>query len=115
MTAVFGFAGLHADETRVAINPRLFAKWRSLGFKLAYKGDLFHIRITKSAVAITPSQDNRSTRLFVVAGVSVACAPGISQTVEYDAVRRLPSKPATNRISASRSRVGILEDAPVHK
>jgi kojibiose phosphorylase len=101
MTAVFGFAGLHADETRVAINPRLFSKWRSLRFKLAYKGDLFHIRITKSAVAITPSHDNRRTRLFVVAGVSVNCAPGIPQTIEYDVVRRLPSKPATNRISAS--------------
>jgi nigerose phosphorylase len=115
MTAVFGFAGLHADETRVAINPRLFAKWRSLRFRLAYKGDLFHIRITKSAVAITPSQDNRHARLFVVAGVSANCAPGIPQTIEYDAVRRLPSKSATSRISASRNKAGILEDEPIHK
>jgi nigerose phosphorylase len=114
MTAVFGFAGLDADENRVAINPRLFAKWRSIRFKLAYKGDSFQIRITKSAVAITPSQDNRQMRLFVVAGVSVNCAPGIPQTIEYQVARR-PSKPATNRISASRIKAGILDDAPVRK
>jgi len=115
MTAVFGFAGLLADETRVAINPRLFAKWRSLRFKLAYKGDLFNIRITKADVAITPSQDNRSTRLFVVAGVSVNCAPGIPQTIEYNVARLLPPKPATNRISASRKKAGDLENVPIHK
>jgi nigerose phosphorylase len=105
MTTVFGFAGLHADDSRVAINPRLVAKWRSLRFKLTYKGDSFQIEITKSAVEITPSQDNRHTRLFVVAGSSINCAPGMPRTIEYGAVRRLPSKPATNRISASRSRM----------
>ena len=115
MTAVFGFAGLHADESRVAINPRLFAKWRSLRFKLAYKGDLFQVRITRSAVEITPSHDNRNTRLFVVAGVSVNCAPGMPQTIGYDAIRRPPPKQATNRISASRNKAGFLEDEPVHK
>jgi kojibiose phosphorylase len=115
MTAVFGFAGLNTDEARVAINPRLFAKWRSLRFKLAYKGDSFQIRITKSAVAITPSKDNRRTRLFVVAGVDVNCAPGIPQTIEYHAARRAPSKRATNRISASRTNAGSLQDEPIRK
>jgi kojibiose phosphorylase len=115
MTAVFGFAGLHADETRVSINPRLFAKWRSLRFKLAYKGDLFQIRITKSSVAITPSPDNRQARLFVVAGTRVDCAPGIPQTIDYHPVRRPQPKPAKNRISASRSRAGRLENEPAHK
>jgi nigerose phosphorylase len=114
MTAVFGFAGLHADETRVAINPRLFAKWSSLRFKLAYKGDSFDIRITRSVVAITPSQDNRGTRLFVVAGVNVDCAPGLPQTMEYG-TRRMPSKPARNRISAAQSKAEILADEPVHE
>jgi nigerose phosphorylase len=105
MTTVFGFAGLHANETRVAINPRLVAKWRSLRFKLTYKGDSFDIRITKSTVEITPSQDNRHTRLFVVAGADINCAPGMPQTIEYGVVRRSPTKPATHRISASRSRM----------
>ncbi len=90
MTAVFGFGGLHTDETHVAINPRLVAKWRSLRFKLTYKGDSFHIGITKSAVDITSSQDNRQTRLFVVAGVSIHCAPGTVQTVEYGVVHSSP-------------------------
>jgi nigerose phosphorylase len=102
MTTVFGFAGLHADETRVAINPRLVAKWRSLRFKLTYKGDSFQIGITKSAVEIAPSQDNRQARLFVVAGASINCAPGVPQTIEYRVSR---AKPAANRISASRSRM----------
>jgi nigerose phosphorylase len=105
MTTVFGFAGLHANETRVAINPRLVAKWRSLRFKLTYKGDSFDIRITKSTIEITPSQDNRHTRLFVVAGASINCAPGMPQTIEYGVVRRLPSKAATHRIAAPRSRM----------
>jgi kojibiose phosphorylase len=114
MTAVFGFAGLHADEARVAINPRLFGKWRGIRFKLAYKGDMFEIRITKSVVAITPSQDNRHARLFVVGGVSVDCAPGTPQTIKYD-VRRPPQGTAPHRISASQKRAGVAEDAPARK
>jgi nigerose phosphorylase len=114
MTAVFGFAGLHADEARVAINPRLFATWRSLRFKLAYQGDLFQVLITKSAVAITPSQDNRQARLFVVAGVGVNCAPGKTQTIEYDPSSS-PPKNAKGRIPVSRNGVGSLENEAVQK
>jgi nigerose phosphorylase len=106
MTAVFGFAGVEADETRVTINPRLFAKWRSLRFKLAYKGDLFQVRITTTAVEITPSQDNRHTRLFIVAGTKVNCAPGVPQTIEYEpAGRSPPSKPKASPISASPEKI----------
>jgi nigerose phosphorylase len=116
MTAVFGFAGVEADETRVAINPRLFAKWRGLRFKLAYKGDLFQIKITTTSVEITPSRDNRHTRLFIVAGTDLNCAPGITQTIEYKpADRSPPPKPRGNRIPASRKKSGILENEPVRQ
>ncbi len=51
MTAVFGFGGVHADDKQLVINPRLFAQWKSLQFHLAYKGDAFQIKITKTSSA----------------------------------------------------------------
>jgi len=83
MTAVLGFGGVQADEHRVAISPRLCAKWRSLEFHLAYKGDGFRIRITRTAVAITPARGNRRTHTFLVAGSPVKCSPGKPVAVKY--------------------------------
>ena len=37
MTAVFGFGGVTASEKQVAINPRLYKKWKKLQFNLAYQ------------------------------------------------------------------------------
>jgi len=83
MTAVLGFGGVQADERRVAINPRLWRKWKRLNFHLAYKGDDFRINITRNTVTVAPSGTNARTHTMVVAGRPVNCAPGRLATVRY--------------------------------
>ena len=98
MTAVLGFGGVQAEETRVVINPRLWKKWDGLGFHLAYQGDNFEINITKASVTITPAPANAREHAFVVAGCAAKCRPGIPVTIEY--------RPA--KVSASRRRLSGL-------
>jgi kojibiose phosphorylase len=83
MTAVFGFGGVQADEHRLAINPRLCAKWGSLQFNLAYRGDRFRITITPQAVTIDADRGNSRAHAILVAGRSTKCRPGTSVTVAY--------------------------------
>jgi kojibiose phosphorylase len=87
MTAVLGFGGVQADEKRIAINPRLCRKWKSLQFHLAYRGDDFRMTITKSSVTIATSNENRKSRTILVAGRPVKCAPGKLATVKYRQAR----------------------------
>jgi kojibiose phosphorylase len=89
MTAVFGFGGVQADENRVAINPRLCAKWKSLEFHLAYKGDGFRIKITKTAVTIAPARANSREHSILVGGKSANCRPGKTITVKYRQTKRI--------------------------
>jgi nigerose phosphorylase len=83
MTAVLGFGGVQADEKRIAINPRLCRKWKSLQFHLAYRGDDFRITMTGTSVTIASSDENRKSRTIFVAGKPVKCAPGGQVTVKY--------------------------------
>ncbi|HEY4301570.1 MAG TPA: glycosyl hydrolase family 65 protein [Candidatus Didemnitutus sp.] len=87
MTAVFGFGGVQADEHRIAINPRLCAKWTSLQFNLAYKGDRFRVAITAGAVTIDSDPSNRRPRTIIVAGRTTGCRPGQQVTVKYRAAK----------------------------
>lgn len=87
MTAVLGFGGVQADENRIAINPRLCAKWKSLQFHLAYKGDGFRIKITKTSVAIAPSRANLREHTLLVAGSPAKCSPGKPVTIKYRQTR----------------------------
>ncbi len=87
MTAVLGFGGVEADENRIAINPRLCAKWKSLQFNLAYKGDNFRIKITKTSVTITPSPANPREHTLLVAGRPAKCSPGNPVTIKYRRTR----------------------------
>ncbi|HEU5081604.1 MAG TPA: glycosyl hydrolase family 65 protein [Opitutaceae bacterium] len=83
MTAVFGFGGLHATETAVHINPRLPARWKSLEFNLAYKGQAFRIRITDEKVTVTAEKTNTLEHEFVIAGTTFKCGPQRSVTMAY--------------------------------
>jgi kojibiose phosphorylase len=87
MTAVLGFGGVHADEKRVAINPRLCRKWRRLQFHLAYKGDDFRMNITKNSVTVASSRANTRVHAVLVAGKPVKCSPGRPVTVRYRQAR----------------------------
>ena len=87
MTAVFGFGGVQADERRVAINPRLPGKWRSLRFSLAYRGDRFQVVLTRRTVTVAAEPGNRRARAFVIAGRNVTCRPGAAVVVKYGAAQ----------------------------
>ena len=76
MTAIFGFGGVQADEKRLAINPRLFPKWRRMEFHLAYKGDNFRVEIQKERVTLSAAKTNRRARSIRVGGRAVICRPG---------------------------------------
>lgn len=83
MTAVFGFAGVHADDTQVTINPRLPKNWRSLEFALVYRGDRFRICVTPDTVKVEPARENLSARVFNVGGNVVAVEPGTLLVLPY--------------------------------
>jgi kojibiose phosphorylase len=87
MTAVLGFGGVQADENRIAIDPRLCAKWKGLQFNLAYKGDNFRIKITKTSVTITPSPANLREHPLFVGGRPAKCSPGKPVTIKYRRTR----------------------------
>ena len=76
MTAVFGFGGVKAGEENVTINPRLYKKWNNLKFNMIYKGDRFHIAITKNEVTITAEANNKKEHHFIVLGKSEIITPG---------------------------------------
>lgn len=81
MTAVFGFGGVHADASRVVIEPRLPSKWRALEFSLVYKGDRFRIRMERGTVTISPDSANRAAHVFSVAGSEFTVSAGATVTV----------------------------------
>jgi len=83
MTAVFGFGGVHVDEHRISLRPRLYPRWRSLRFNLAYQGDRFRITITKTTVTIAADAANRRGHAVRVAGRAVKCRPGTTVTAKY--------------------------------
>ncbi|HEY1793186.1 MAG TPA: glycosyl hydrolase family 65 protein [Opitutaceae bacterium] len=87
MTAVLGFGGVEADENRVAINPRLCKKWKSLEFRLAYKGDRFRMKITRTSVTVEPAGTNARAHPMLVGGRLVRCRPGKPVTVRYRKAR----------------------------
>jgi kojibiose phosphorylase len=87
MTAVLGFGGVQADGKRIAINPRLFRKWKRMHFHLAYKGDNFQVSITKTSVTVTSSATNSRSHTVLVAGKPLRCRPGSLVTTKYGAAR----------------------------
>jgi kojibiose phosphorylase len=87
MTAVLGFGGVQADEKRIAVNPRLWRKWKRLSFHLSYQGDDFRMNITKASLTVASSETNARTHTVLVAGRPVKCSPGSLVTVRYRQAR----------------------------
>jgi kojibiose phosphorylase len=82
MTAVFGFGGVAAGPDHVTIDPRLYKSWKSLSFKLSYKGDSFDVVIGHEAVTVTAATSNRQARCFLVWGTPYVAAPGRTVIME---------------------------------
>ena len=87
MTAVFGFGGVRADEKGIVIDPRLFSKWESLQFNLAYQGDGFQIKITKTSVTIAAQPANSREHVILVSGKRAKCIAGKSVAIRYQPSR----------------------------
>ena len=85
--AVFGFGGVQADEKRIAVNPRLWRKWKRLNFHLSYKGDDFRMNITKASVTVASSATNARSHTVVVAGRPLKCSPGSLVTAKHRQAR----------------------------
>jgi kojibiose phosphorylase len=83
MTAVFGFGGVTDDGKRIAIRPRLPAKWKRLEFPLTNRGSIFRVAITGTTVTLIAAPENRRTLVVQVSGKPVRCPPGKSVTVNY--------------------------------
>jgi kojibiose phosphorylase len=101
MTAIVGFGGVHADERRLSITPRLHPKWKRLEFTLTYRGDRFRVAITQQAVMIEADASNRREHGIAVGRRTVECRPGTSTTVRY----RL--RGATHQAIATRRRMPL--------
>lgn len=53
MVAVFGFAGLEIKDGEIVCNPHLPKAWKSMKFKINYKGDIYKIAINGSDWSVT--------------------------------------------------------------
>lgn len=82
MTAVFGFGGVSAQADHVTVQPRLPPSWKSLSFKLAYKGDRFDIRISQDGVDVVAAAANQQIHRFVIWGRTALVAPGKTAAVQ---------------------------------
>ncbi|MDF2942708.1 MAG: Kojibiose phosphorylase [Herbinix sp.] len=47
MTAIEGFAGIHQEKGELRAKADLPSGWERMAFKIVYKGDLYHVNITK--------------------------------------------------------------------
>ena len=101
MTAVFGFGGVHANERRLSIAPRLYSRWKALEFNLAYRGDRFAVRITPASVTVTAATGNAGAHRLLLAGQNVKCAPGTTVAVKVRPAAAKPSRPKPRRRSAT--------------
>jgi nigerose phosphorylase len=83
MTAVFGFAGLRADEKKITIQPRLYKAWNSMQFNMVYKSDRFAVKITGKEIEIKAHEINKQSHTCILAGTIVECAPGNTNIISY--------------------------------
>jgi len=83
MTAIQGFGGVQASGDKLRICPRLVAKWKSLRFRLCYKGDQFQVSIDHRKVCIEADKTNRQPHTLVIHGRKSVVHPGASKQISY--------------------------------
>jgi trehalose/maltose hydrolase-like predicted phosphorylase len=66
LTAVFGFAGLSLHSDGIAIDPQLPADWRSLGFRVHWRGRRLKIRIEQPKYLIEATLEAGEPMTLVV-------------------------------------------------
>jgi trehalose/maltose hydrolase-like predicted phosphorylase len=68
LTAVLGFAGVSLLSDGLAVDPRLPANWRSLGFRLQWRGRRLSIRIEQAGQILEAMLDAGEPMTLVVSG-----------------------------------------------
>jgi hypothetical protein len=68
LTAVFGFARLSLQSDQIAINPKLPAKWRSLGFGIEWRGRRLNFRIDADHELLQATLEAGDSMTFLVNG-----------------------------------------------
>jgi trehalose/maltose hydrolase-like predicted phosphorylase len=68
LTAVFGFARLSLQSDQIAINPKLPAKWRSLGFGIEWRGRRLKFRIDADHELLQATLEAGDSMTFLVNG-----------------------------------------------
>jgi nigerose phosphorylase len=57
MSAVFGFAGLRADEGGISLHPRLPSHWKGMEFHAEWRGTRHLIKITRDHASVEPCEN----------------------------------------------------------
>lgn len=52
MTAIEGFAGLHVENQQLKASPCLPEGWKSMQFKIVFRGELYQLDVTKEEARI---------------------------------------------------------------
>ncbi len=66
LMAVFGFAGVSLQNDSVAIDPKLPANWRSLGFRLQWRGRHLKISIDQTEQRLEATLEAGEPMMLVV-------------------------------------------------
>lgn len=83
MSLIFGFCGLRTMDNKVMLNPRLVDKWRSVAFKIHYKGSGFLITVTQNNIVISSNIENIESVHFEIHGHSILINPGNEHSLSY--------------------------------
>jgi trehalose/maltose hydrolase-like predicted phosphorylase len=89
---ILGFAGLDLKSDMLGIDPRLPPHWRSLSFRVCWRGRSVAIRIAgKTAQATLVDGEGMEIR---IAGTRGKLTPGVTLEVSISAFHRIQSSPA---------------------
>ncbi len=74
MSVVYGFGGMRIREGNLSFDPVMPKKWKSLSFKILYRGSTLKVIIEKTKVTIE-NQEGRGVEIFI-AGTLSSLEPG---------------------------------------
>lgn len=80
MAAVFGFGGVRLREDGLQIRPNLPPQWKSLRFRLAYRGNRLDVAIAGHQVTLRTSDDAAAPLRLLVNDQTVTLSPGDTWT-----------------------------------
>ena len=60
LSAVYGFAGLRADENGLTCKSQLPSKWKALRFPVQWRGQRYQVNVTQSEATITKCKEGEA-------------------------------------------------------